>query len=252
MADSGNQNQEWYKTKWGILFILALWPVFLLAYLTKFIWQRSWSLRTRIIIISLFWGSILIVGRIIAWQTENGGYKCIGPDGKTFKISEEACDRFNNAWKNAPKNNNNQPQEVKESEKVSIPTTSAPNPPTKPIEKFNIVVTSQIVKKVDGKYRYFFDIRNHDVKPFKGTVSIKIFNQKLKNELAGSGFNTQSPIDPGLGDSVYIEAFTGPTSIHGGNGLSRFEYTVISNGKEVDRGNGIISDEYEDIDAYDF
>lgn len=251
MADSSNQNQEWYKTKWGILFILALWPIFLLAFLTKFIWQRSWSLKTRIIILSLFWGSLLITGRIVTWQSEHSDYICTGPDGKKFKISKEACDKFNQAWKDAPKNyvNQSQPEEkVKKEEAITLsPTRSGPQD-----EKFNIVVASQIVKKVDGKYRYFFDIRNYDSKPFSGTVTIKLFNQELKNALAGNSFGTQSPIEPSLGDSVYIDAFTGPTNIHGGNGLSRFEYTVTSNDKEVNRGDGIITAEHEDIDAYEF
>ena len=42
------------------------------------------------------------------------------------------------------------------------------------IEPLDIAVTSQIVKKVDGKCRYFFDIRNNDTENFEGSVEIEL------------------------------------------------------------------------------
>lgn len=71
---------------------------------------------------------------------------------------------------------------------TSTPTTTSkptftPSPIPKPIEKFNIVVTSQIVKRIDNKCRYFFDIRNKDTKPFEGSVTISLFTNELKIHL---------------------------------------------------------------------
>src|SRR2546429_184678 len=63
--------------------------------------------------------------------------------------------------------------------------TPEPTAPPKPLEKINIVVTSVMVKKVNGKYRYFFDVRNKDTKPFEGDVTVLLYNSLQKSELAG-------------------------------------------------------------------
>lgn len=128
--------------------------------------------------------------------------------------------------------------------------SASSNQPTeipKPVDKFNIVVTSQIVKKVDGKYRYFFDIRNHDSKPFEGNVTISLFTDELKDPLAGDTFNTTKAIKPELGTSVYADANTGPTSVHGANGITKFKFTVKQGESVVNNGEGIISEQYEDL-----
>lgn len=114
------------------------------------------------------------------------------------------------------------------------------------IEKFNIEVKSQIVKKVDSKYRYFFDIRNQDSTPFEGQVTINLFTNESKSSLAEDTFNTKQAIDPNLGASVYIDVHTGPISIHGTSGITKFTYTIKKDGKEVNKGEGQITDQYED------
>lgn len=130
--------------------------------------------------------------------------------------------------------------------------TVGPTSTPKIVEKYDVVVSSQIVKHVDGKYRYFFDIRNHDTKPFEGSVSITLFTKDLKNPLAGDSFNTKAPIDPELGASVYTDAFTGPTSVHGANGIIKFKYVVKVGNDTVNSGEGEITDSFEDVDAYGF
>lgn len=115
-----------------------------------------------------------------------------------------------------------------------------------PVETFNIEVTNQIVKKVDGKYRYFFDIRNKDTKDFNGSVTIQLITaegQKISSET----FNTTKPIVPGLGTSQYIEARTGPVAIHGSSGYAKYTYEVKIDSGTVKAGEGSITDQYEDL-----
>lgn len=113
-------------------------------------------------------------------------------------------------------------------------------------EPFNIEVTSQIVKKVDGKYRYFFDIRNKDTKDFEGAVTIKLINGEGKG-ISEETFNTNKPISPTLGTSQYIQASTGTAKIHGSNGYAKFTYTAKQNNQVVKTGEGTISEAYEDL-----
>ncbi len=126
-----------------------------------------------------------------------------------------------------------------------VEVKSTPSP--KPIEKFNVVVTSQIVKKVDGKYRYFFDIRNKDNKNFEGEVSISLFNELSDKPLGGDTFKTNKAIEPEIGTSQYIDIYTAPTEIHGVNGISKFKYFVKKDGQTINQGDGKISEKYEDL-----
>lgn len=120
----------------------------------------------------------------------------------------------------------------------------------KPVEQFNIVVTSQMVKKIDSKYRYFFDIRNKDMKPFEGKVSITLYNEQQTNPLSGDTFTTNKPIEPNLGTSVYLDANTGPVSQHGEFGITKFQYVVKVNDQQVKEGNGQISDQFENLSSF--
>lgn len=118
-----------------------------------------------------------------------------------------------------------------------------------PAEKFEINVTSQIVKKIDGKYRYFFDVRNNDTKPFTGVVIIRPKTKEGTN-LGPTPFETTKPIAPSLGESVYTDLNTGPVAIHGNYGCSAFDYEVKVNGKIVKQGGGQITDKFEDLTLY--
>lgn len=119
--------------------------------------------------------------------------------------------------------------------------------PTVQAESFNIEVTSQIVKKVNGKYRYFFDIRNKDSKSFEGSVKISIYKANAKSALAGDTFSTNKPIEPTLGNSVFTDANTGPVSEMGEYGLTDFKYEVIINKQVVKTGEGKITDKFENL-----
>lgn len=119
--------------------------------------------------------------------------------------------------------------------------------PTIKTEPFNIEVTSQIVKKVSGKYRYFFDIRNKDSKSFEGSVKISIYKANTKSALAGDTFSTNKPIEPTLGNSVFTDANTGPVSEMREFGLTDFKYEVVINKQVVKTGEGKITDKFENL-----
>lgn len=153
--------------------------------------------------------------------------------------------------------NQSETRETIDTTKVPQMSTEAKASPTPivtpaPTEKLNIVVTSQIIKKVDKKYRYFFDIRNRDTKNFEGSVSIKLLTDKSQSSLAGDTFTTKAPIEPGLGTSVYADANTGPTSEHGEYGMTRYKYIVKVNGVEVNSGEERLTNKFEDTDLYGF
>jgi hypothetical protein len=111
----------------------------------------------------------------------------------------------------------------------------------KPME---IVVTSQIVKSIGGKYRYFFDIRNKDTKPFNGSVSINLVNAE-GDSVYDRTFSTDTAIAPELGNSVYFDASTGPTSVHGSYGVKTFTYTAKVGNNVVKTGSGVLSSKLE-------
>ncbi len=215
---STEMKKKWYKTKWGILLIVLSFPLFLMGYLTRLIWRQKWNKVVRLVVIAALWGFVLIVG-------SSNDNKATTTGSQQNSAAKSFQDGMNAA---------------------------APTNTPKPVEKYNIVVTSQIVKKVDGKYRYFFDIRNKDTKPFEGSVSIALFTSELKNPIAGDAFSTTKAIEPELGTSVNMDANTGPTSVHGASGITKFTYTVRKGNEIVKTGNGVITDKFEDVDSYGF
>lgn len=115
-------------------------------------------------------------------------------------------------------------------------------------EKFDVRVTSQIVKKVDGNHRYFFRIQNNDSKTFEGDVEIKLLNGSGHATGGSREFNTTQPMRPDGGSNVWIDLKTGPVSVQGSEfGIRAFQYTVKSKGRIVNTGKGTISDQYEDL-----
>jgi hypothetical protein len=117
---------------------------------------------------------------------------------------------------------------------------------TAPVRLRAIAVTSQIVKSVGGKHRYFFDIRNGDQTPFAGSVRIDLIGRA--GTLGRETFQTRSPIQPGLGTSVYFDINTGPSSVHGEYGITSFQYQVREQGQIVASGGGAISSAFEKPD----
>lgn len=205
--------EKWYKTNWGVILLLFIfYPLGL-----YFMWRNtSWKPKVK-------WGITTIFALLFF------GYGMLA-------TSKPAPVPNTTATSNTSTTNN-------------IPTsTPAPTATSIPVEKMNIVVTSQIVKRVGGKHRYFFDIRNKDTKPFEGSVTISLFTDNLKNPIAGDTFDTTRAIEPELGTSVYADANTGPTSVHGENGITKFKYTVKKGDQVVNTGEGTISEKFENLD----
>ncbi|GLV55901.1 hypothetical protein KDH_27450 [Dictyobacter sp. S3.2.2.5] len=121
----------------------------------------------------------------------------------------------------------------------ATPTTTAT---PKPVQKLNVVVSSQVIKNVEGKYRYFFDVRNHDAKDFNGSVRIELYNNKQQSALGQETFDTQSAMPTNRGTSVYFDIHTGPPSVAGEYGVTHYKYAVIVGDQEVNTGSGKIED----------
>jgi hypothetical protein len=130
----------------------------------------------------------------------------------------------------------------------SVATTPTPPlPSTKPIDKVNIVVSSLMVKKIDGKYRYFFDIRNNDSKNFEGSVKVELINGDNRR-IDSATYNTSRALEPNLGLMPYFDLHSGPTFVHGSSGISTFKYEVKVGNDVVNAGGGSITEDYEDTD----
>lgn len=114
-------------------------------------------------------------------------------------------------------------------------------------KRTSIIVTSMIVKRINGKFKYWFDIRNEGKKPFNGIIKIWCITDDGSSEFDES-FKTNRPIEPKLGTPQYIELNTGITSIHGANGISKFRFEVIVDDEVVQSGNGRITEDFEDLD----
>lgn len=228
MEKQPSKAKKWYETDIGVTAVLILcFPIGI--YL---MWRyASWSIKAKFKVT----GSILLVVFLI--------------DGVCVALS--GLNPKNRLQKQITVQNtviSNISPTIPQVTYTAPPPTSTP----KPVKKINVVVTSQIVKKVNGKYRYFFDIRNKDVDSFEGTVSILLYKNGQERELAGDSFNTKAPIESEIGTSVYVEAFTGPISEHGADGIVKFKYTVRKDNNVVNSGEGVISESYEDTENYRF
>lgn len=106
--------------------------------------------------------------------------------------------------------------------------------------QIDVAVSSQSVKEVGGKYRYFFNIKNNDTKPFSGDVNIVVVNAE-GDSVYEETFSTSQPLVPSGGTSVYIDANTGPTSVHGSYGVQTYTYTAKVGDGVVKEGSGTIS-----------
>lgn len=209
------KKEKWYRTDIGIVVLLVFFfPVGLYLMWKYTNWHKKvkWS-------ITGFYGLLFVLTAI-------------------FSPYESTSDSVNRAQERVA--------QQRTEEKVT------PTDEPKAVEKYQVNVTSQIVKRVDGKHRYFFDIRNNDTKDFEGDVSITLFAEAYSNALGGDTFSTNRPVEPGLGTSQYIEINSGPEVIYGENGIGKFKYTVKKDGQIVNEGEGIISTEYEDLDSYSF
>jgi|GEM_PF-1756514 hypothetical protein len=121
-----------------------------------------------------------------------------------------------------------------------VPVAQVQSAQIKAVEKQDIRVLSQAVKYVDGKYRYFFDIRNHDKKLFQGKVTIELLLQN-GSVIGRDVFVATKPTEPGYGDSVYFDIRTGPVpDFQPEYAVTSFHFTATSNEGLVAEGSGRI------------
>ncbi len=167
-------------------------------------------------------------------------------DADTYEIK---CDFVNNgdAAKDNSLQNEKEDKVIEEidNEDDSDTGNSGTNTGIKTVSNpLDIQVTSQIVKNVDDKCRYFFDIRNDDDRNFEGSIEIELINQR-GSRVWSDEFVTNRAIEPGLGTSVYTDANTCPVAIHGEYGIDTYRYEVNVNNQIVKTGSGSISNKYE-------
>ena len=140
-----------------------------------------------------------------------------------------------------------QPQNVAVQSVAKSDNDARPGAPEKPAKKANIVVSSQIVKKVGGKYRYFFDIRNKDKASFNGKVVISLYNENQASALGKETFETSASIEPGMGNFVFLEINTGPKASFGEYGIASFKYEVEASDGGTNSGGSVVTGKFEDL-----
>jgi hypothetical protein len=110
-----------------------------------------------------------------------------------------------------------------------------------------IGVSSTIVKAVDGKHRYFFDVRNVGTLPFTGRVTITLHYGIGASKSRDETFIFDSPLESDLGKAAYIDLHTGPPSVHGDAAVSTFSFNALSSDGTVSTGSGTITALFEDL-----
>jgi hypothetical protein len=111
----------------------------------------------------------------------------------------------------------------------------------------SIVVTSLIVKKLPGKFRYFFDVRNEGEEPFTGDVKITLLSQNNGSNPPET-FENNSSIQPNLGQQVFIDRNLGTPQFHGEVGIDHYKYEIIMNDRVIETGEGKLSSNFENLD----
>ncbi len=103
------------------------------------------------------------------------------------------------------------------------------------INQKDITVKSLSIKHNEGKYDYWFDIRNNSTTTYNGQVHIALIDKNNK-EIAIGDFASDKDIQSKMGDFVKVTAHTSPTQ-----GIVGFRYWVKENDVLVKNGTGTLS-----------
>lgn len=90
-----------------------------------------------------------------------------------------------------------------------------------------LVLTSTLVSRTQGKYRYDFTLRNTGAAPFSGTVVITLTSQDGRftdDELALA----ERALRPGATDTGSIAINRGTPDVAGASGIATYRYTVTA------------------------
>jgi len=94
--------KKWYKTWWGIIFLLMFFfPVGLYQMWKNTNWNKKvkWGITAYFILIIIGFNAIANAKPVDKSQAVVGETGCIGPDGKRIDLTQKACEEFNKAWK---------------------------------------------------------------------------------------------------------------------------------------------------------
>jgi len=107
--------------------------------------------------------------------------------------------------------------------------------PVKPEDTHQIEITAINVKHPD-KYRYFFNIKNKATSSFFGSIEITLVNREAKR-VTLQNFDTKDSgewgILPEISKTVYLDAHTAPSSIHGDAGIVSYRSVVKNNDGKI-------------------
>jgi hypothetical protein len=113
-----------------------------------------------------------------------------------------------------------------------------------PLRSYNITVRSEIVKKINDVYRYFFFITNNNSHPFDATIEIGLLETN-GIQIAFDEFTPKPPIQPQMSRYCYVDAKWGPPGITQ-NAIEKFAWRIIVNGQITQKGIGDITSKFED------
>ena len=116
-----------------------------------------------------------------------------------------------------------------------------------------LVVTSTTVKKVNGRYQYWFDVQNTSDKPVTGLIDVTLVVKKAGYNLAGGGTIDLKDLQPGLHQVGYREEKVGTSEAFGDSAVKGFSYKIYlqsPKGKNYEYPEKTITTKYEDTDSY--
>ncbi|MCP4572585.1 MAG: hypothetical protein GY838_09575 [bacterium] len=123
-----------------------------------------------------------------------------------------------------------------EFEELQIPSRSSGSRlPAQTVE-----VTNGLIEDIGGEYRYFFDIRNFSNREFNGVVKIVLDNNQ-PHTINGRETFRKLGVPPGLSRRVYIDAYTGPRTVHGDWSVVGYRYWVDLGGSKVVQSRGSVN-----------
>lgn len=119
-----------------------------------------------------------------------------------------------------------EPAPTPENYLVAVPVTP---------ENAQIIEVTAISIKHPDKYRYFFSLTNKTTSTFFGSVEITLINKDGKR-VTVQNFDTkesETGILPGISKTVYLDAHTAPSSIHGDAGIVSYRSIAKNNDGKI-------------------
>ena len=112
-------------------------------------------------------------------------------------------------------------------------------------EKTKIVVTNKAIQKINGRYRYLFDVRNKDKQEARISIIFKCFptDGDLKEE---NTHQADIVIPSGKGGEVYFDLETPPVQIDSLKGIKEYAFEISIDNELSQKGGDKVSENYKD------